>query len=54
MEPTHDEDDFSFLDEKTGSNHKTEFIINQEVQGLPVLTDDEIMEILNYAFRINQ
>ena len=54
MEPTHEEDDLSFLDEKTGSNQKAEFVITQEVRGLPDLSDDEIMEILQYALRINR
>lgn len=54
MEPTHEEDDLSFLDEKTGSKQKTEFIVTQEVRVMPDLSDDEIMEILQYALRINR
>lgn len=52
MDDTHDEAEL--LDEKTGSNHKAEFIVKQEVSVIPDLTDDEIMEILNYAMRINK
>jgi hypothetical protein len=54
MEPTHEEDDLSFLDEKTGSKQKTEFIVTQEVRLPAELSDDEIMEILQYALRINR
>jgi hypothetical protein len=49
-----DEDEWETLDEKTGSKTKTEFIIKQEVRVTPDLSDDEIMEILNYALRINK
>lgn len=55
MDNTHiDEDEWEALDEKTGSKTKTEFIIKQEVRVSPDLSDDEIMEILNYALRINK
>jgi hypothetical protein len=54
MEPTHEEDDLSFLDEKTGSKHTHEFSTKSEVRLPDGLSDDEIMEILQYALRINR
>ena len=55
MDNTHiDDNEWEALDEKTGSKTKTEFIIKQEVRVSPDLSDDEIMEILNYALRINK
>ena len=55
MDNTHiDDNEWETLDEKTGSKTKTEFIIKQEVRVSPDLSDDEIMEILNYALRINK
>jgi hypothetical protein len=55
MENTHiDEDEWVTLDEMTGSKSKTEFIVTQEVRVSPDLSDDDIMEILNYALRINK
>lgn len=55
MDNTHiDEDEWETLDEKTGSKSKTEFVIVQEVRALPDISDDEIMDILNYALRINK
>ena len=55
MDNTHiDDNEWETLDEKTGSKTNTEFIIKQEVRVSPDLSDDEIMEILNYALRINK
>jgi len=55
MDNTHiDEDEWEALDEKTGSKSKTEFVVTQEVRVSPDLSDDDIMEILNYALRINK
>jgi hypothetical protein len=43
------------VDGMTGSSQPTEFITLQVVEEDPVsLTDDEIMEILRYAVRINR
>lgn len=41
-----DPEEHELLDEKTGSNHSMEVFIH-DVQELPVLSDEEIMTILN-------
>jgi hypothetical protein len=41
-----DPEEYELLDEKTGSNHSMEVFIH-DVQELPVLSDEEIMTILN-------
>ena len=41
-----DPEEYEPLDEKTGSNHSMEVFIH-DVRELPVLSDEEIMTILN-------
>lgn len=45
----HDEEENELLDEKTGSSHPTETVVIQTIWELPVLSDDEILAILNYG-----
>ena len=48
MRHDNDQDEPEVLDERTGSVQRTEIII-RDVGELPVLTDEEIMAILNLA-----
>jgi hypothetical protein len=45
----HDEEETELLDEKTGSSQPTETVVIQTIWELPVLSDEEILSILNYG-----
>ena len=53
MSPS-EEQDLEKNDEVTGSGNRAEFTVQSDVRGTFHLTDDEIMDILNYAKRINR
>jgi hypothetical protein len=45
----HDEEEYEVLDEKTGSSQPIEKVVIQTIWELPVLSDEEILAILNYG-----
>ena len=53
MSHNNEEEDIQILDEQTGSKTPIETISIQHFQ-LPELTDEEILDIINYAKRLSR